>query len=714
LQFVRILPGEQTAEDESSIRAPLQGHEDKSMDNASKSPASPWHEGELALQRSVAAVEMMVSTGQRQMARAWMPDQHREFYAQLPFVVLGTVDPQGDVWATLRAGQPGFMSSPDPQTLHIHLEPQPGDPAQQGMNEGDAIGMLGIELHTRRRNRMNGEIRRHLDQGLEISVRQAYGNCPRYINLRQYTFVAEQPSVVRQVTATDPLVRRLVTTADSFHVATYVERDGERQVDASHRGGKPGFVRMDEEGTLTIPDFSGNLFFNTLGNILLNPRAGLVFVDFETGDLLQMSGSAQVLLDSPEIAAFQGAERLWRFTPQRIVYRQAAIPLRWKDATNGTSPNSVMTGSWEQTAERLQAQALGARWRPLRVARVVDESPDIRSFYLEATDGAGLPRFEAGQHLPVRVLLEGQQTPSIRTYSVSSAPSDDFLRISVKRDGSVSSHLHDQIQVAHEIEARAPQGHFIVQPTERRPLVLLAAGVGVTPLLSMLREVVYQGQRINRMRPVWVVQSARTVADLAFRDEFNELAARAGDKVRILRMVSQPPTGAGANEGYDAAGRIDIERLKALLPLDDYDYYLCGPGSFTQALYDGLRGLRIPDDRIHAETFGPSTLVRDAEVSMPAAKQLPAASEAVKVLFATSAKEARWEPGNGSLLELAEARGLNPEFSCRGGSCGTCKTRLVRGQVHYLNMPAQPLAEDEVLICCAVPAQGSETLVLEV
>ncbi|AVU76570.1 MULTISPECIES: pyridoxamine 5'-phosphate oxidase family protein [Pseudomonas] len=683
------------------------------MDEAAKPQSSPWHEGELTLQRSVGAVDMMTSVGQRQLARNWMPDQHREFYAQLPFVVLGAVDRQGDVWATLRTGKPGFMSSPDPQTLQINLKPQPSDPAQEGMGEGAAIGMLGIELHTRRRNRMNGNIRRLLDHGLEISVSQAYGNCPRYINLRQYSFVREQAGDVRHLVATDPLARRLITAADSFYIATYVERDGERQVDASHRGGKPGFVRMDEDGTLTIPDFSGNLFFNTLGNILLNPRAGLIFVDFKTGDLLQMTGSAQVLLDDPEIAAFQGAERLLRFKPQRVVYRQAAIPLRWKDQSAGDSPNSLMTGSWEQAAERLQAEALRTQWRPLRVVRVVDESHNIRSFYLQAADGAGVPRFDAGQHLPVRISLEGQKTPSIRTYSVSSAPSDDFLRISVKREGLVSSHLHDRIEVAQQIEARAPQGHFTVQAAERRPLVLLAAGVGVTPLLSMLREVVYQGLRMSRMRPVWLVQSARTVADLAFREEIDELVKRAAGKVKVLRLVSQPPT-EGVGQGYDATGRIDVELLKQLLALDDYDYYLCGPGSFTQSLYDGLRKLRIPDDRIHAETFGPSTLVRDAEVSVPAAPQVPASSESVKILFASSGKEARWEPGSGTLLELAEARGLSPEFSCRGGSCGTCKTRLSQGQVHYLNSPAEPVAEDEVLICCAVPAQGSETVVLDV
>ncbi len=682
------------------------------MDEVSQ-PQSPWHEGELTLQRTVGAVDIMVGAGQRQMARAWMPDQHREFYAQLPFVVLGAVDQQGDVWATIRTGQPGFMTSPTPETLHIALQSQPNDPAQAGMKQGDAIGMLGIELHTRRRNRMNGNVRLQRDDGIEISVTQAYGNCPRYINLRQFAFVDQALDTVLDLAPTDARVRRMITAADSFYVATYVVRDGQNQVDASHRGGKPGFVRMEFDGTLTIPDFSGNLFFNTLGNILLNPRAGLLFIDFQTGDLLQMSGSAEVLLDDPEIAAFQGAERLWRFKPQRIVYRQGAIPLRWVDEREGVSPNSLMTGSWEQASQRLQAEALRGQWRSMRVVRIVEESSTIRSFYLQPDDGAGLPRFEAGQHLPVRVLLEGQQAHSIRTYSVSSSPSDDFLRISVKRDGRVSSHLHDQLQIGDFIEARAPQGNFTVDASQRRPLVLLGAGIGITPLLSMLREVVYQGKRMNRMRPTWVVQSSRSVSDLAFRDEIDELSARAPDKIRTLRVVSQMPTGGAAN-GYDRAGRIDIELLKTLLPLNDYDYYLCGPGSFTQSLYDALRKMRIPDDRIHAETFGPSKLVRDTLTPVRAEPQIAMANEAVKVLFATSGKEARWEPGAGTLLELAQARGLSPAFSCRSGSCGTCVSRLRKGHVHYLSMPAQRLADDEVLICCAVPALGSETVVLGV
>ncbi len=122
----------------------------------------------------------------------------------------------------------------------------------------------------------------------------------------------------------------MIAVADTFFVASYVDRgSGQRQVDVSHRGGRPGFVRVGSDGVLTIPDFAGNQFFNTLGNLLVNPRAGLVFVDFATGDLLQLSGDAQVVLDDPQIAAFEGAERFWRFTPRRAVYRPGAVPLRW-------------------------------------------------------------------------------------------------------------------------------------------------------------------------------------------------------------------------------------------------------------------------------------------------------------------------------------------------------------------------------------------------
>ena len=304
------------------------------LEQTEQDAPSPWHEGELAIQRSVGVVERMDGPG-RNFVRKAMPEQHRAFFPMLPFVVLGAVDAKGDVWATVRAERPGFMASPEPEILEVGLPRDPADPADAGMDDGDAIAMLGIQLETRRRNRLNGVIRRTDAKGFDVRVGQSFGNCPQYIQPRSAAFVRDPD----MPTATQPLhsgqlddrALGMVEGADTFFVASYVDRaNGERQVDVSHRGGNAGFVRVGADGVLTIPDFAGNRFFNTLGNILVNSKAGLVFVDFETGDMLQMTGNAEVLLDSPDIATFQGAERLWRFTPEKIVLRPDALPLRWR------------------------------------------------------------------------------------------------------------------------------------------------------------------------------------------------------------------------------------------------------------------------------------------------------------------------------------------------------------------------------------------------
>ncbi|URK89321.1 pyridoxamine 5'-phosphate oxidase family protein (plasmid) [Rhizobium sp. RCAM05350] len=319
--------------------------------------ASPWHAGEQALQRQAGVSERMEEVGRR-VLRDHLIDQHRAFYPQLPFIVLATVDGKGDAWATLRANEPGFLQSPDPFTLNVRLSRQAEDPADAGMDDGDAIGMLGIELHTRRRNRLNGTIRRAGPASFEVDVGQSYGNCPKYIQLRDFSFVrdpsagpAAEPAVLP---ALDSEARRTIGAADTFFVATYAElENGQRQADVSHRGGKPGFVRVGADGVLTVPDFAGNLFFNTLGNILANGKAGLVFADFETGDLLQLTGDAEVVLDAPELDAFEGAERLWRFAPRRIIRRPDALPLRWASHAESQSPSLRMTGSWDEAERRL-------------------------------------------------------------------------------------------------------------------------------------------------------------------------------------------------------------------------------------------------------------------------------------------------------------------------------------------------------------------------
>lgn len=301
----------------------------------SSAPASPWHPGEVALQSQVGVAAQLARVGHA-IFRPFMMEPQRAFYARLPFIVLGAVDAEGLPWATIRAGRPGFLGSPAPSLLTVAAGRDPGDPAESGMEEGAALGLLGIDLATQRRLRLNGKVQREGGAGFRVAVDQSFGNCPSYITPRDVGFSRDPllpfdaPASVSA--ALDDAARAFIAAADTFFVASYVDRPEEgRQVDVSHRGGPPGFVDCGADGVLTVPDYAGNGFFNTLGNFLMNPCAGLLFVDPASGDTLQLSGKVALVLDGPQVAAFNGAERLWRVVPEKVVLRKGALPMRWTD-----------------------------------------------------------------------------------------------------------------------------------------------------------------------------------------------------------------------------------------------------------------------------------------------------------------------------------------------------------------------------------------------
>jgi ferredoxin-NADP reductase/predicted pyridoxine 5'-phosphate oxidase superfamily flavin-nucleotide-binding protein len=655
--------------------------------------------------------EHMDTYGQR-VIRDYMPDQHRDFYRQLPFMIVGAVDTRGRPWATLLEGPEGFVTSPDPRRLVLATELDQQDPAISGFGAGSAIGLLGIELHTRRRNRMNGILKGVEAGHLEVAVEHSFGNCPQYIQKRTYTREEIHRGVqgARQdFVALDDSLTEMIIKADTFFVASYIEHeDGQRSVDISHRGGRPGFVRVSGN-RLTIPDYAGNLHFNTLGNFLLNPVAGLLFVNFSSGDVLQLSGTTELIFDSPMIAAFEGAQRLWTFDIQQAVLRPRALSIRWD--FQEYAPTSLMTGTWVEADGKQRNQ-----WQDWEVTRVEQESQGIRSFYLQPPHGT-VVSFMPGQHLPLRIPMDSGENVLIRTYSLSSAPSDGHLRISVKAQGLVSRHLHERVRVGDRLQVRAPLGSFTLAGNSGRPVVLIGAGVGVTPLVSMLRELVAKNLALGGNRRIHLFQSARTLQQLPFQQEIAALRQSCPELLQVHRALSSPGEDAVLGRDHELVGRLDIATIKAHLPPDDYDFYLCGPGAFTQAIYDGLRALNIADQRIHAESFGPSTLLRRDDVQTAETAQPPAATAPVPVYFSASAKEARWKPDSGSLLDLAENRGLSPDFSCRGGSCGICRTKLLSGQVHYLHRPAAMPDQGTVLICCAVPAEdesGVQPLILDI
>lgn len=323
------------------------------MYSTSGAAQSPWHAGEKTLQAIYHVAERMDEIGHR-VIRDYMLDQQRDFYHQLPFIVVGAVDASDRTWATLLEGPQGFISSTDPHHLRLNTSLDPQDPAMPGLKSGSAIGMLGIELHTRRRNRLNGVIQKASATGFEVAVEQSYGNCPQYIQKRSYTRLPESKDgkALRQdFTALNDYASAMIRAADTFFIASYVGQDAQRSVDVSHRGGRAGFIKVDGN-RLTIPDYSGNLFFNTLGNLHANPVAGLLFIDFSNGDILQLTGRTELLLDSPLIRAFEGAERLWTFEVDQVVVRPGAVNIRW--LFHDYAPTSLATGTWAETDARLR------------------------------------------------------------------------------------------------------------------------------------------------------------------------------------------------------------------------------------------------------------------------------------------------------------------------------------------------------------------------
>jgi uncharacterized protein len=319
---------------------------------------SPFHDGEIAVQERCGVREPIERVG-RAVIRRVMPPEHQELFARLPAVFVGSVDTADRPWASVLVGRPGFAHADDERTLRIDASPTRGDPLGVALGMGIPVGLLGIELATRRRNRMNGTVIAIDDDGFAVTVDQSFGNCPQYIQARHGAW-RRDPSTFGAPHAIEPIdarldgaARRIVERADTFFIAS-AARDarghaGPAGVDVSHRGGKAGFVRITtrEPGgpsVLVIPDFRGNYLFNTLGNVVANPRAGLVFLDFESGDVLQLTGRAEIVWDGAELESFAGAHRLLVVTLENGIRHVDVLPFTWSEPTYARQLEE--TGAW--------------------------------------------------------------------------------------------------------------------------------------------------------------------------------------------------------------------------------------------------------------------------------------------------------------------------------------------------------------------------------
>ena len=301
---------------------------------------SPFHRGEKAIQSKLGIREGMEKIGQF-LIHDHMSQQHQEFYSQLPYVLVGHADNQGNPWASILYKKTGLMQSPGSKYLQIQAQPIIGDPLadtlfiNQQNDKQTRLGLLGVELTSRRRNRLAGHVISYSKNEIMLEIDQAFGNCPKYIQSRDLKFLSEneiKTAEMVEISTLDQSMQQLIKSSDTFFIASYIDNNDFAGADVSHRGGAPGFIRVNNSQSITIPDYRGNNHFNTLGNIQENSKAGLLFIDFETGDILMLTGQAKIIWDASDIQQFDGAQRLLEFHLLKGRMIKNALPVKWGKA----------------------------------------------------------------------------------------------------------------------------------------------------------------------------------------------------------------------------------------------------------------------------------------------------------------------------------------------------------------------------------------------
>jgi predicted pyridoxine 5'-phosphate oxidase superfamily flavin-nucleotide-binding protein len=293
--------------------------------NMSESPLK-YHEGEIAVQKRAGAFDPADLDGNGLGTE--LDARAATFLAQQLWVIVAGLDSAGRVWTSPLYGPAGFLQVNDAKTLAVHASLPVDDPSHDSFQRSNEIGLLVLDPRTRRRMRINGRAEPRRDGTLLVTTREVFGNCPKYIQRREITgAIAAEENEAIEAPALTTADREQITGADTFFIGSLHTEAG---LDCSHRGGNPGFVRVLSERKLAFPDYSGNNMFQTLGNLSLDSRAGLLFLDFETGRTLQLTGSATILWDAAALREWPGAHRVVEFEIVKDIARERALPLRWR------------------------------------------------------------------------------------------------------------------------------------------------------------------------------------------------------------------------------------------------------------------------------------------------------------------------------------------------------------------------------------------------
>jgi uncharacterized protein len=373
---------------------------------------------------------------------------------------------------------------------------------------------------------------------------------------------------------------------------------------------------------------------------------------------------------------------------------------------------------WEQLQTvrglRKKTEDNAAPWNGIRkfsIQKKVMETEDICSFYLEPHDRKPLPSFLPGQYLTFELRIPGQKNKTVRCYSLSDGPRPEFYRVSIKRQGPppdkegvqpglVSNYFHAQLKEGDIVDVKAPGGHFFLDPTETSGVVLIGGGIGVTPMLAMLNTLV----AMRSTREVHFFYGVRNRAEHAMKDHLAKIATE-NPNVHLHVCYSKPDEGHKEGQDYQHAGRVSVELFKQILPSNNYDFYICGPGPLMESLTTGLSEWGVPDKNVHFETFGPSSVKKVAEV--PASTAAP--GQTFSIEFKKSGKKLTWAHGCTNILQLAMDNEINIPSGCRAGSCGTCQVAVFSGEVAYVT-PSDFATERGTRLTCIGAPKGDVVL----
>jgi uncharacterized protein len=627
---------------------------------------TPYHEGEKFVQEKLGVVDTARMNGR--VINNTIPGGALNFIAQQSMVILGSVDTDEQVWASALFGTPGFIHAIDQHTIEINLLETgtgPSDPLWKNIETHNRIGMIVIELGSRRRLRVNGRMSKTSNDSYQIDIDQAYPNCPQYIQRRHINRAKKHSAhnITLGISGKEltDYQKKLISSADTFFVTS---AHSERGVDASHRGGQPGFVNILNNTLLRIPDYPGNSMFNTLGNFQVNPHAGLVFIDFENKKLLQLSGQANVIWqvnDSEVVTA--GTSRFWEFNITSWIESNIAFDIEWEYLDASPFNPKPYDDNKAEEKELL-----------LTVEEITQQSDNIKSFKLISDNKQNLPEFDSGAHLQITLNKDSNQL--VKHYSILSHPDNrHYYEIAVLNEphgkgGSI--HMHTQIKQGDTLLCSSPKNEFPISKDAEHS-ILIAGGIGITPMLSMLQKLTSQNKSVE------IHYTVKHQTDFIFKDKIKKIAGE-----HSYFYASR-----------DQGSRIDLATLMKKSEQGTH-IYVCGPVRLINAVRDLGNENNWQDNHIHFESFGAQSNTNNKDIEIHLSKS----------------DKTMTVPADKSILDYLLEQNIDVPHQCKRGECGLCITNVLKGEADHNDLCLDKETRKSSMCLCVSRAKN-KSLTLE-